>query len=127
MDSDGVRFSGKLTDLPPGPHGFHIHENGKCDAPDFESAGGHFNPTGKHHGDKNPDGPHAGDLGNIGVRANGMIDVSVLATGVTLQSGANSLLKPGGTSLVLHESPDDAMTDPSGNSGARIACGILTR
>jgi superoxide dismutase, Cu-Zn family len=128
MDSNGgVRFSGRLTDLPPGPHGFHIHENGKCDAPTFESAGAHFNPSGKRHGDKNPDGPHDGDLGNIGVRANGMTDVSVLNERVTLLSGTNSLLKEGGTSLVIHENADDAMTDPSGDSGARIACGILTR
>jgi superoxide dismutase, Cu-Zn family len=118
MDSDGgVRFSGRLTDLPPGPHGFHIHENGKCDAPDFQSAGAHFNPSGKQHGDKNPHGPHDGDLGNIGVRPNGMTDVSVLAQNV----------KQGGTSLVVHEKADDSITDPSGDSGARIACGILTR
>lgn len=128
MDAEGgVRFNGRLTDLPPGPHGVHLHENGKCDAPDFESAGAHFNPSGKQHGDKNPNGPHNGDIGNLGVRPNGMADVSFLANHVTLQAGADSLLKPGGTSLVIHENADDDLTDPSGNSGKRIACGVVTR
>lgn len=125
--SGGVRFAGRLTELPAGPHGIHIHENGKCDPPDFASAGAHFNPEGKQHGDKNANGPHAGDAGNILVRPNGYADVAISVAGVTLMEGATSILKPGGTSLVLHESPDDSMTDPSGNSGARIACGVITR
>ena len=123
----GVQFTGRLTDLPPGPHGMHIHETGKCDTPDFASAGGHFNPSGKQHGDQNPNGPHAGDIANLNVKPNGMTDVVFIAQHVTLQEAPNSLLKPGGTSLVIHAGPDDFKTDPSGNSGARIACGVINR
>jgi superoxide dismutase, Cu-Zn family len=127
MESGGVRFTGRLHDLPAGQHGIHIHERGKCDPPEFTSAGAHFNPTAREHGKLNPQGRHAGDLDNIEVDQSGFADVSFLATGVTLQAGATSLLKPGGTSLVIHAGPDDLKTDPSGNSGDRIACGIITR
>jgi superoxide dismutase, Cu-Zn family len=123
----GVQFTGHLTDLPPGPHGIHIHENGKCDPPDFASAGGHFNPSGKQHGEQNPNGPHEGDIGNLLVKANEMADVAFIAKNATLAEGPASILKPGGTSLVLHADPDDMQTDPSGSSGARIACGVITR
>ena len=125
--SDGIRFTGRLHDLPAGRLGIHIHENGKCDAPDFQSAGAHFNPTGRQHGKKNPQGRHAGDLDNLDVDQSGFADVSFVASGVTLQAGETSLLKPGGTSLVIHADPDDLDTDPSGNSGDRIACGVITR
>lgn len=123
----GVQFTGNLTDLPPGPHGVHIHENGKCDPPDFASAGGHFNPLGKQHGEQNPNGPHAGDISNLNIKANGMANVTFVADHVTLLEAPNSLLKRGGTSVVIHAAPDDFKTDPSGNSGARIACGVITR
>ena len=123
----GVQFTGKLTDLPPGPHGVHIHENGKCEAPDFASAGGHFNPSGKQHGPQNPNGQHEGDIPNLLVQANGTAEVAFIADKATLTAGASSILKPGGTSLVIHAGPDDLQTDPSGNSGARIACGVITQ
>jgi superoxide dismutase, Cu-Zn family len=127
MESAGVRFTGRLHDLPAGQHGVHIHEMGKCDPPDFQSAGGHFNPTARQHGKNNPQGQHAGDLDNIDVDQSGFADVSFVASGVTLQPSATSLLKPGGTSLVIHAHRDDLQTDPSGNSGDRIACGVITR
>jgi Cu-Zn family superoxide dismutase len=127
MESGGVRFTGRLHDLPAGRHGIHVHETGRCDAPDFKSAGAHFNPTGRQHGKNNPQGRHAGDLDNIDVDQSGFSDVSFLADGVTLEPGATSLLKEGGTSLVIHAAPDDHQTDPSGNSGDRIACGVITR
>jgi Cu-Zn family superoxide dismutase len=123
----GVRFTGRLTDVPPGVHGIHIHEFGKCDAPDFKSAGAHFSPSGKQHGKFNPQGWHEGDIGNVRIDPNGSAEVSMINEGVTLAAGPNSLLKPGGTSLVLHADPDDLKTDPSGNSGDRIACGIIVR
>lgn len=112
-------------DLPPGVHGFHIHEWGACHGPDFETAGGHFNPFKKKHGLKNPDGPHAGDLPNLVVPPSGKVDVTLAIRRVTLGNGKNSLLNPQGTSLVIHADPDDEATDPTGNSGARIACGII--
>lgn len=125
--SGGVQFDGRLSDLPPGVHGMHIHETGQCDGPDFKSAGAHFNPAGKQHGEMNPEGPHAGDLGNLRVESNGTADVSILADRVSLADDASSLLKPGGTSLVIHATLDDLKTDPSGGSGDRIACGVITR
>jgi Cu-Zn family superoxide dismutase len=123
----GVRFTGRLHDLPAGVHGFHIHEAGKCDPPDFKSAGAHFNPSNKQHGEFNPQGWHAGDMGNVRVDAGGSAEVSLMNEHVTLGAGPDSLLKPGGTSLVLHADADDQKTDPSGNSGDRIACGIIVR
>jgi Cu-Zn family superoxide dismutase len=123
----GVRFTGRLSDLPSGVHGFHIHEYGKCDPPDFKSAGAHFNTSGKQHGEFNPQGKHEGDMGNVRVDAGGSAEVSLMNERVTLGAGPNSLLKPGGTSLVLHADADDQKTDPSGNSGDRIACGIIVR
>jgi Cu-Zn family superoxide dismutase len=125
--SNGVRISVKVSDLPPGTHAFHIHAVGKCEGPDFKSAGGHFNPEGKMHGTLNPAGPHAGDLPNFTVGANGKAQFTVVAKSVTLGDGSNSLFHEGGTSLVIHEKADDYKTDPSGNAGTRIACGVIEK
>jgi Cu-Zn family superoxide dismutase len=123
----GVAITLNIQNLLPGVHGIHIHEAGKCDAPDFKTAGGHFNPTGKHHGSLNPQGEHAGDLGNLTVAPKGTAKVKLTAKGVTLGEGENSLFHPGGTSLVIHGNPDDLKTDPAGNAGPRIVCGVITK
>jgi Cu-Zn family superoxide dismutase len=123
----GVKIAIQASKLPPGPHGFHIHAVGKCDPPDFTSAGGHFNPHGKKHGLKSPEGPHAGDLPNLVVGADGAAKAEVVAAQVTLKEGKNSLFQPGGTALVIHANPDDEKTDPTGNAGGRIACGVITK
>jgi Cu-Zn family superoxide dismutase len=126
--AQGVTINLILENLPPGVHAFHIHQKSDCNAPDFMTAGGHFNPYGKKHGLKNPQGPHAGDLPNITVGTDGKGKVEVMAKLVTLKEGEkNSLFQPGGTSLVIHANPDDDMTDPAGNAGARIACGPITK
>lgn len=125
--SKGVKITLTVENLPPGTHAFHIHEKGLCDPPDFMTAGGHFNPFHKHHGLKNPAGPHAGDLPNLVVGADGKDTLEAVASLVTLKPGENSLFHPGGTSLVIHAGPDDYMTDPAGNAGARIACGVVTK
>ena len=121
----GVRIVMTVTNLPSGVHGMHIHNVGKCESPNFASAGPHFNPAMKMHGKDNPMGPHAGDLPNITVDAKGRGKATFVAANVTLGSGPNSLFHEGGTSLVIHAMPDDYKTDPAGNSGARIACGVI--
>lgn len=124
----GVKIAVKVENLPPGVHAFHIHEKGVCAAPDFTSAGAHFNPHGKKHGLKNPQGPHAGDLPNLNVGPDGKASLETVAALVTLKEGKpNSLLQPGGTSLVIHANPDDDVTDPAGNAGPRIACGVISK
>jgi superoxide dismutase, Cu-Zn family len=123
----GARIEGKLTGLPPGTRAFHIHETGSCEPPKFESAGGHFNPAGKKHGELNPDGKHAGDLGNIQVDQDGSVEIMRVAEAVTMGEGQNSLFKPGGTAVVVHAGADDLKTDPSGAAGGRIACGVVMR
>jgi Cu-Zn family superoxide dismutase len=125
--SGGVRIQATLSDLPPGTHAMHIHTVGKCDPPGFTTAGGHFNPDMKKHGMNSPDGMHAGDLPNFVVGTDGKAKVSVLAAHVTLQDGDHSLFHEGGTALVIHEKADDYMTDPAGNAGARIACGVIEK
>jgi Cu-Zn family superoxide dismutase len=123
----GVKINLKVENLPPGIHAFHIHEKGVCEAPDFLSAGPHFNPFHKKHGMKNPEGAHAGDLPNLVVDEEGRESLEVIAPNVTLKEGENSLFRPGGTSLVIHAQADDYLTDPAGNAGARIACGVITK
>jgi superoxide dismutase, Cu-Zn family len=122
----GVIIHLNLTNAPEGTHAFHIHETGKCEAP-FTSAGGHFNPGAKQHGMDNPMGMHAGDLPNIQVPAGGHLTVDVFASGVTLAPGPASLFDADGSALVMHQGPDDYKSDPAGNAGARIACGVINR
>jgi Cu-Zn family superoxide dismutase len=121
----GVKITLEVSGLPPGRHAFHLHAAGRCEPPDFKSAGGHFNPFGKKHGVKSPEGAHAGDLPNIEVGPDGTGKGEVITKQVTLGPGPNSLFQPEGTSLVIHADPDDDVTDPAGNAGARIACGVI--
>lgn len=122
----GVKIALKAWDLPPGAHGFHIHAVGKCEPPDFTSAGGHFNPFGKEHGLRNPAGAHAGDLDNLFVEEDGTAEGEWLAKDATLGEGENSLFHPDGTAFIVHAAQDDEVSDPTGNAGARIACGVIT-
>lgn len=125
---DGLSIDVVAEGLPPGEHGFHIHEKGVCTPPDFESAGGHFNPTGKEHGFENPEGFHLGDLQNIVVEADGTIDATVTTVELTLQKGKeNTILDEDGSAIMMHEKADDYQTDPSGNSGDRIACAVVKK
>jgi superoxide dismutase, Cu-Zn family len=122
----GVAIALDLKNLAPGDHAFHIHQAAKCEPP-FATAGPHFNPAAKKHGLENPDGSHAGDMNNVTVAADGTAKVVVVNTQVTLGDGPNSVFANGGTSLVIHAKLDDMKTDPAGNAGERIACGVIVK
>lgn len=124
---DGVQIKVSLENIPFGEHGVHIHQNAVCEAPDFKTAGGHFNPESKQHGFSNPSGHHAGDTpSNLSVGEDHRGSATWTLKEVSLQPGTpNSLLSNGGTSLMVHEKADDMKTDPSGGSGNRIACGVI--
>jgi Cu-Zn family superoxide dismutase len=126
-DASGVRIITQVRGLPHGRHGFHLHAVGKCDPPEFTTAGAHFNPGRKRHGLKGSQGPHAGDLPNLEVAADGSGRLEYVTKLVTLGSGPASLFDADGTALVIHANPDDDVTDPTGNSGGRIACGTLRK
>ncbi len=116
-----------VSGLTPRIHAIHIHAVGVCAAPGFLSAAGHFNPEGRKHGLVNAEGPHAGDLPNLIATVAGTAHHEVANYRVTLGAGASSLFGPNGTALVVHAMPDDNVTDPAGNAGARVVCGVITR
>ena len=118
----GLRITLDAKMMPAGTHGVHIHTVGACDAPDFTTAGGHWNPTGRKHGSMNPQGPHEGDLPNLIVDSGGRGTIGATIPGATMAG----LLDADGAAFIVHAAADDLMTDPSGNSGGRIACGVLT-
>lgn len=122
---DGVRIRLETNRLPAGTYGAHIHAVGRCDLPDFASAGPHWNPGGQQHGRNNPQGMHLGDLPNLVVDANGRGTLEITVAGASLSNRGAALLDADGAGIVIHERPDDYRTDPSGNSGERIACGIF--
>lgn len=123
--SDGVVVRVEVQGLRPGLHGVHVHSVGKCEGPAFASAGGHFNPTQRKHGFKSPDGAHAGDLPNMLVAKDGVGRFEALTDSMSLKAGPKSLLDNDGSALVIHAGADDYATDPAGNSGDRIACGVI--
>ena len=125
--TNGVRVKLNVHDLTPGEHAVHVHQTATCEGPDFKSAGPHFNPDTKHHGLQNPEGPHAGDIPNFTVGANGKSTATVIAPNVTLTDGPHSVYTGGGTALVIHAKADDNKTDPAGNSGDRVVCGVIKK
>lgn len=123
----GVKVQVQVANLSPGKHGIHIHAAGRCEPPGFATAGGHFNPAGKKHGLHNPEGAHAGDMPNLTVGKDGKGKGTFTAKGATLGEGEGSLFGPDGTALVIHADADDERTDPAGNSGPRVACGVIEK
>ena len=117
----GVGFRVTATGLPHGIHGIHVHPIGRCDPPDFATAGTHWNPTGRQHGLNNPQGPHAGDLPNVTVAANGVLQETVTLPNATMAQ----LLDADGSSIMIHANADDYVSQPAGNSGAKIACAVI--
>lgn len=129
----GVQLTLKVLNLPPGKHGVHIHAVGQCDpgkegSPDFASAGAHFNPISeKKHGLASPAGPHAGDLLNLEVGADGKGELLAINPNISLNDAAGQSIIKVATAIVIHEKEDDGVTDPTGNSGGRLACGVIAK
>ena len=123
--SGGVLVRVEAKGLTPGLHAVHVHAVGKCDAPGFTSAGGHFNPAGRKHGHKSAEGAHAGDLPNMLVAKDGSGRFEVLTDGITLRAGPLSVFDADGSALVIHAGVDDYSSDPTGNAGDRAACGLI--
>jgi Cu-Zn family superoxide dismutase len=124
QQGDKVTVSAKVTGLTPGKHGFHVHEKGDCSAPDATSAGAHFNPTNKPHGSPNAPDHHAGDVPMLEADASGSATLMTDLAGLAIGSGATDIV---GKSVVVHKDPDDYKTQPAGNSGARVACGVINK
>lgn len=124
QESGGARVVIEVENMAAGTYGAHIHRTGRCEGPAFESAGAHWNPTGQQHGFRNPSGRHRGDLPNLVVGANGRGRLAFTIRAAQVR-GENGMLDADGAAIMLHAQPDDYRTDPSGNSGARIACGVL--
>lgn len=125
QQNEGLRISVNASGLRPGSYGLHVHSVGRCDAPDFTSAGPHWNPTMRQHGSLNPQGTHRGDLPNLIVGANGQGEIAFTIPEARLSGGVGGMLDADGAAIVAHAGPDDYRTDPSGNSGARIGCGVF--
>jgi Cu-Zn family superoxide dismutase len=121
----GILLRVQLKSLPPGTHAMHVHETGRCDAPDFKSAGAHFAPGGSEHGFLDARGPHAGDLPNVHIGTTGESTFELFVPQLTLGTGAHSLLDGDGSALVIHADADDYHADPGGDAGNRIACGVI--
>lgn len=123
---EGVEITVEASHLPEGLHGFHVHEKGICEPPGFESAGGHFNPTDAEHGFDDPKGPHAGDIHNLEVQADGTVNQTFFNDMITMKPGeVNSLFSEAGTAFVIHADPDDYVSQPAGDAGDRIVCGVI--
>jgi len=125
QEKDGLHVVVKGVGLTPGVHAVHIHSVGTCTGPDFKSAGGHWNPAMKQHGHDNPMGAHEGDMPNMTVAADGTGTIDTVVKGATIMGGKEPLLDADGAAIVIHADPDDYRTDPTGNAGGRVACGVV--
>ncbi len=124
--TDGLHVAVRAMGITPGVHAVHVHTTGTCTPPDFTSAGGHWNPTARQHGKDNPAGMHMGDLPNLSAGADGTGQIEFVIPGATLRTGSNAVLDADGAAIIVHAQADDYKSDPAGNAGGRVACGILS-